>query len=90
MDCYGAVSRETALEMSRGLYEKGYCDLAIATTGEAGPCPAEKKVGTVFVSFYSKEKQLVQEFCFSGDRKEIQEQTVNQVLFLLLKEFLEG
>lgn len=90
LDCYGAVSRETALEMSRGLYEKGYCDLAIATTGEAGPCPAEKKVGTVFVSFYSKEKQLVQEFCFSGDRKEIQEQTVNQVLFLLLKEFLEG
>lgn len=90
LDSYGAVSHETALEMSRGLYEKGYCDLAIATTGEAGPCPAEKKVGTVFVSFYSKEKQLVQEFCFLGDRKEIQKQTVNQVLFLLLKEFLEG
>ncbi|VFB16372.1 competence damage-inducible protein A [Urinicoccus massiliensis] len=90
LDQHGAVSYETALEMARGLYQKGYCDIAIATTGEAGPCPAEKEVGKVFAAFYSKEKQLIQEFNFSGNREEIQEQTVRQVLFLLVKEFLEG
>ncbi len=90
LERYGAVSQETALEMAQGLYKKGHCDIAISTTGEAGPNPAEKEVGSVFAGFYSDHKKFVKEFKFQGNRREIQEKTTNLVLFTLLKEFLEG
>ena len=56
IDKYGAVSEECALEMAEGLYKKTGCDIAISTTGVAGPTIPEKgtTVGTVYVAIKNK------------------------------------
>jgi len=52
LEKYGAVSRETALEMSRGIKESTGASVALSVTGIAGPSGGspEKPVGTVWVS----------------------------------------
>lgn len=52
LDTFGAVSKETAIEMAEGLKEKTGCRLCISVTGLAGPDGAreEKPIGTVYYS----------------------------------------
>lgn len=87
LEKYGAVSKETAYEMAKGLYNKGYCDIAVSLTGEAGPTPSEKEVGKTFICFYySDNRYTVKECNFTGDRKEIQDRASNYVISYLLLE----
>lgn len=47
---YGAVSRQTAIEMAKGVREVSGADIGISVTGVAGPEPSEgKPVGLVYV-----------------------------------------
>lgn len=59
-----AVSYECAKEMAEGLQKRTNCDIALCTTGIAGPTGGSKKkpVGTVFISALYKDKLLVKEF----------------------------
>ena len=52
LERYGAVSRETAIEMARGMLRTAGASLAVATTGIAGPGGGtqEKPVGLVFLA----------------------------------------
>ena len=52
LEKFGAVSRETVLEMSRGVRESTGASIALSVTGIAGPGGGspEKPVGTVWVS----------------------------------------
>ena len=61
---YGAVSEQCAYNMAKGLHEKTNCDMAICTTGIAGPTGGtdEKPVGLVYVSVYFKDRVIVREF----------------------------
>lgn len=61
---YGVVSEECALEMSEGLYRKTGCDVAIATTGVAGPTTPEegKHVGLIYVAIKNKYANQVRKF----------------------------
>jgi PncC family amidohydrolase len=53
---YGAVSEECAKEMAEGLYNKTGCDIAISTTGIAGPTSNEegKSIGLMYVAIKNK------------------------------------
>ncbi|RVU54164.1 competence/damage-inducible protein A [Anaerosphaera multitolerans] len=81
---FGAVSYETSIEMAEGLYNMGLCDIAVSITGEAGPNPSEKEIGTVFVCYYYKNYFEVKEYLFSGNRTEIQERAADAVITHLL------
>lgn len=87
LDCYGAVSEQTAMEMSKGAYRIMDADVAIATTGIAGPSggtPA-KPVGLVYISWITKSKSEVRRFLFSGDRIRNKMQFCTAALTMLLE-----
>jgi nicotinamide-nucleotide amidase len=52
LERFGAVSRETALEMSQGIRERSRASIGLSVTGVAGPSGGspEKPIGTVWVS----------------------------------------
>ena len=51
---YGAVSKETAREMVKGIAKESGSNISIATTGIAGPGGGtnEKPVGLVYIGVY--------------------------------------
>lgn len=60
----GAVSEECAYNMAKGLHHRTNCDIAICTTGIAGPSGGtkEKPVGLVFISVYFEKEIIVKKF----------------------------
>lgn len=83
LDKYGAVSEETATEMVNGLKT----DIALATTGIAGPNggTSEKPIGLVYMGIRIKNKIHIEKRVFKGDRNRVRERTVAHILFTLLK-----
>jgi len=79
---HGAVSEETAREMAEGLREKSGADIAIATTGIAGPGGGtkEKPVGLVYVGCASRYGTDVAELRLNGSRQRVRELTVLRAL----------
>jgi len=88
---YGAVSRQTVLQMANGARQvfssqKRPKDLVgLATSGIAGPGGGslQKPVGTVWVAFSSALSEQAREFHFQGTRDEIKWQTALQAMILL-------
>ena len=85
---HGAVSDEVAYEMAAGLIAQGNCDVAVATTGIAGPKSdgSDKPVGLCFIAVGTKEKVRVYRYQLEGDREKITETAINLALFLTYKE----
>ena len=73
LERHGAVSRETALEMSRGIRERTGASIGMSVTGIAGPLggSAEKPVGTVWIGLAQAENHEARLFRFHGDRERI-------------------
>lgn len=86
---FGAVSKETALAMARGVKTKLVSDIGIAITGIAGPTGGSKikPVGTVFIAISGKTKKECKRFLFKGDRKTIKLSASSKALDML-KDFL--
>ncbi len=84
---YGAVSEQTAREMVQGIKRTSKADIAIATTGIAGPTGGTKNkpVGTVYIAIKYKNKIKIFHFIFSGNRNSIRKKTVKKVGKLLLE-----
>ncbi len=63
LEAHGAVSRETAIEMARGVRKLFGADVGVSTTGIAGPTGGtpEKPVGTVFVGVSTESFEEVRE-----------------------------
>ena len=81
---YGAVSEQTAREMAAGLLALSGADLALATTGVAGPGggSAEKPVGLVYLAAGGAAGVRVRRCRFAGDRAAVRRQTVAAALEL--------
>ncbi|MBM7560641.1 competence/damage-inducible protein A [Fusibacter tunisiensis] len=81
---YGAVSHQTCYEMVKGVAESSGAEIAISTTGIAGPGggSSEKPVGLVYIGIYYNGEIMTVENKFTGDRESIQRRTVNKALKL--------
>src|SRR5512135_3608845 len=84
LEKYGAVSRETVLEMARGIRQTLEADIGIAVSGIAGPDGGtpEKPVGTVWIGLSAangigRPYEMNEAWCYlwQGDRQQIKEQS---------------
>ena len=84
---YGAVSKETALEMAKGVKFLAGTDIGVSVTGIAGPTGGTKSkpVGLVYAALVIGKKRIVKELRFRGSRDEIKFQTSQAVLDLIRK-----
>jgi nicotinamide-nucleotide amidase len=86
----GVVSEEVAGAMAEGALAASNADVALSTTGIAGPSGAVpgKPVGTVCFAWASAERTHTERLVFQGDRAAVREQTVIHALQGLLR-FIE-
>jgi len=89
---HGAVSQVVVEAMALGALNKANADIAVAVSGIAGPSggTVEKPVGTVWISWLSRgftagSTPKSQRFQFSGDRKSVRNQSVEESLKGLIK-----
>ena len=83
LEKYGAVSEEVAREMLAGLKT----DIAISTTGIAGPDGGtkDKPVGLVYIGIKVKDEVKVFKRELKGDRNKIRQRAMMHALYNLLK-----
>ena len=88
---FGAVSEQTAREMVLGAIKAAKADMAVATTGIAGPGGGtkEKPVGLVYIACGSADDIVVERCLFNGNRKEIRQASVEHALGMLYKEIVK-
>ena len=87
---FGSVSEEVAGVMAEGALSNSVADVALSTTGIAGPTGAVpgKPVGTVCFGWSRGGTTLTERLVFQGDRRAVREQTVIHALRGLLR-FIE-
>jgi PncC family amidohydrolase len=88
---YGAVSRETVLEMASGARRSLGADIAVSVSGIAGPGGGlpEKPVGTVWIGLAAPDGVWARIFHFSGDRAQNKAAAAEAALQMLL-DYLNG
>ncbi|HWT71163.1 MAG TPA: CinA family protein [Oxalicibacterium sp.] len=86
LEAHGAVSRETAAAMSAGALGNSDAQVALSTTGIAGPDGGtpDKPVGTVCFGWAQGKRVMTERVLFSGDRHAVRTQTVEHALRGLL------
>jgi nicotinamide-nucleotide amidase len=82
---HGAVSAATAIAMAEGARLLAGSDLALATTGIAGPGGGtpDKPVGTVYIAIDDADGCSVFHYSFTGNRKSVRDATAEAALQLL-------
>ena len=88
---FGAVSRETAEEMSRGACDLTGTDAGLAVTGIAGPGGGTRKkpVGLVYISCTLHKKTRTEELHLGGNRAKVRSAAAQRALVLLRRCLVE-
>lgn len=87
---YGAVSRETAVEMAEGIRAKTEADIGVSTTGLAGPMgDGVNPVGTVCVAVSGANGTNKAIYHFTGSRLSVKHQAAEKAL-LMIWDYLFG
>ena len=84
---FGAVSGETVLEMTDGVFARTAANVVVSVSGIAGPDGGskDKPVGTVWLCWGKRDKSsYANEFHFEGDREAVRLQTVEAALNAVL------
>ena len=91
LQTYGAVSRETVLEMARGAREILQADIAISVSGIAGPGGGlpDKPVGTTWIGLSAQDGEWARIFRFEGNRLQNKSSSADAALQLLI-DYLNG
>lgn len=86
---YGVVSEQTAKEMAQGAARSAEADIALSSTGVAGPGGGseEHPVGEVYLGCYLRGRTKAVRMLGKGNRTEIRRQAVERA-FVLLQEML--
>lgn len=84
---FGAVSEEVAAAMASGAVANSSADVAVSTTGIAGPTGAVpgKPIGTVCFGWAHGDQVHTERLVFQGDRHAVREQAVAHALRGLLR-----
>ncbi|MCH7586802.1 MAG: CinA family protein [Chloroflexi bacterium] len=87
LEKFGAVSRETAIEMADGVRSNFDADFGIAVTGIAGPMgdPSDKPVGLTWLAISSRTETFTKSHQWQGDRSENKRLSANALMEFLLK-----
>ncbi len=87
LESKGAVSYETAFEMSKGLYEKTKANITVSITGIAGPDGGtkDKPVGLAYTGIGINGNIEVFKTVNDGNRLEVRQKTVMQTIDKLIK-----
>ncbi|MBU3815081.1 MAG: CinA family protein [Candidatus Bacteroides intestinipullorum] len=88
LEKYGAVSRETVIEMAKGAMEALKTECAVATSGIAGPGGGtlEKPVGTIWMAVACRDKIVTRKEKGDLGRIENVKRTIQDVLAMLCSE----
>jgi len=87
IDEHGAVSGETVLAMTDGLFDHSAADVAISISGIAGPDGGteEKPVGLVWLCWGKRDKSsYAHPYNFDGDREQVRLQSIETALNAIL------
>lgn len=91
LEDFGAVSKEAAEAMARGVRGIIGANMAIAITGIAGPNGGtdEKPVGLTYIALVTGDESIVERFVWDGNREENKCSSVEAAVQLALK-YLRG
>jgi nicotinamide-nucleotide amidase len=87
---HGAVSKETALSMARGVRMVTGAGIGLSATGIAGPSggTAEKPVGTVWIAYADADGEVALKYTFGEGRQRVVERAAVAALDLARRKLL--
>ena len=85
LESVGAVSRQTVIEMARGVRQVNSVEIGVSVSGIAGPGggTGDKPVGTTWIGLSSTDYENAWRYLFQGSRREVKEQAAQMALQVL-------